>query len=51
MDEELINYYKDTGIFPRLCYGCNDYVDKLYKNEDDTLPNDLCQECVKPFLK
>ena len=44
MDEEFVNYYKETGIFPRFCYGCNDYVDKLY-DMGDNAPNDYCIEC------
>ena len=35
--------YKEHGVWPHLCYGCKEYVDALYGDDDS--PVDLCLDC------
>jgi hypothetical protein len=36
-------FHKEHGIWPRFCYGCNEWVDQLYGDNDS--PTELCLEC------
>lgn len=36
-------YYNETGVWPYFCHGCQEWVDKLYGDDDS--PVDVCLEC------
>lgn len=36
-------FHREHGVWPRFCYGCNEWVDQVYGDNDS--PTELCLEC------